>query len=425
MENSLKVIQVSASDFGGGVETVVRAHHQELMQQGHQTQLLVGRQKGNEPGTTRIPFRSGPKGFLRTARWVQQHVGLENLYSPSFRAIEESFAFEPDILHFHSLHGADSYAELSVLRKLSRKYPVVITLHDFWLMTGHCGYPLGCDGWLRGCGRCPDLNRYPKVQRDATRPNFSRKQLVFQDVEATLTVPSHWLKAQVERSPILGSFPVTVVANSVDTQTFSPAQPETISGLRSKFGIAGDETAVLMIANNLNNLYKGIEDGIAAINQIADTKIKVLIVGQSSETLSQQLHVTTTALPYTTSKSDLANYYRIADLLLMPSRCETFGLVAAEAMACGTPVIAFDAGALPEVIGDRSSGVVVAGRDTSEMARQIDSLARDPDRRARMSRASIDRVNDLFQVSEHTRGICAVYRLAIENFQLRCVENVT
>lgn len=406
----MKVIQINASDIGGGVESVVRLHHAELMRLGHQTQLLVGKKKGDEPCVKQIPFRRGPKGVQRAARWIQRTSGLENLYSPSFRDIEASFDFQPDVVHLHSIHGADSYAELAFVAKLSRKYPTVITLHDFWLMTGHCGYPLDCPRWLTGCGKCPDLKRYPSINRDATRWNYARKRSLFRKTKLELIVPSHWLKDQASQSPILQHQSINVVANPIDSNVFSTSDDRS---KRETLGIADDEFAVMLIANNLNNPYKGIVDGIAALNQIQHPKAKVIIVGRSADELANQIQLPSAAIPYTSSPAELAEYYRAVDLLLIPSKCETFGLVAAEAMACGTPVIAFDAGALREVIGDQQTGIVVSARDIDELARQVDALADNPARRQQMSESAVRRIRDQFSVLDHTQTTVDVYRKII------------
>ncbi len=422
----MKIIQISASDYGGGVETVVRLHHRELGRLGHRTQLLVGRKKGDDPDISLIPFRRGPKGLLRTARRVQQVSGLQNLYSPSFRAVEESFEFEPDIVHIHSLHGADSYAELSVVAKLSRKYPTVITLHDFWLMTGHCGCPLDCPRWLTGCGRCPDLNRYPSISRDATRWNYRHKKRLFRKASPVLIVPSEYLREQALRSPILGHLRVDVVPNPVDATVFSPGcEQGGRARRRAEFGIAEDDVAVMLIANNLSNPYKGMADGIAAINQVKASKIKLVLVGNAADQVSSQLNAASIALPYTRSAEELADYYRMVDLLVMPSRCETFGLVAAEAMACGTPVVAFDAGALTEVIGGAESGVIVPRRDVTEMAFQIEKLAADRQRRRTMSAAAVERVRNRFGVAQHARKAIATYEDMIARRHRVCDVNPT
>ncbi|MCA9138976.1 MAG: glycosyltransferase [Planctomycetales bacterium] len=406
----LNVIQINASDIGGGVESVVRLHHAELQRQGHKRQLLVGKKKGDDADTTEIPFRRGPKGLQRAARWMQRKSGLENLYSPSFRAIEESFQFQPDVVHLHSIHGADSYADLAFVARISRRYPTVITLHDFWLMTGHCGYPLECPRWLSGCGKCPDLERYPAVSRDATRWNFARKKSLFRKSQMELIVPSEWLKEQARRSPILRQQSINVVANPIDSDVFSVGNR---SSLRSNLGVADDEFAVMLIANNLNNPYKGMIDGIKALNQVKHAKAKVIIIGRSADKLADQIRLPSTAVGYTSSPAELAEYYRAVDLLLIPSRCETFGLVAAEAMACGTPVIAFDAGALGEVIGGDETGIVIGNRDVHQMAEQIDQLAKDPARRKQMSGSAVSRIRTLFTVPDHTSSTVDVYRKAI------------
>lgn len=402
----LRIIQITGSDVGGGAESVVRQHHQELSRQGHQVQLLVGRKQTDDPATTQIPFRRGPKGVLRTARWLQRTSGLQNLYSPGFRAIEDSFAFTPDILHFHSLHGVDSFAELSVVRRLSRKYPTVVSMHDLWLMTGHCGHPLSCPKWKTGCGNCPDLLLYPAVSRDATRWNFRSKRRAFREAAVQLVVPSDWLRIQVQQSPVLKHLPISVIENPVDTQTFCPGDA---TAFRAAHGIDPAERTVILVAQHLQNPFKGIEDGIKVLNDITTKNVKVILVGNAATDVANRLSLPTLVLPFTTSKDELANYYRMADLLLMPSRGETFGLVAAEAMACGTPVVAFHVGGLPEVIGGDTTGVVIEERDHTAMTRAIDDFLADDAKLARVSASASQRINQQFTLPRHSGRTLNLY----------------
>ncbi|MEM6472697.1 MAG: glycosyltransferase [Planctomycetota bacterium] len=408
----MNIIQISASDYGGGVETVVRLHHSELVRQNHATHVLVGKKKGTDDGFDQIPLRPGPKGMLRTANWFQRKTGLQNLYSPSFRGIEQSFRFSPDVLHIHSLHGAESYAELRFAGKLIRRYPAVITLHDYWLMTGHCGYPLDCPGWLKGCGNCPDLERYPSVPKDGTKFNFRRKRSLFADANVQLIVPSQFLKTEVEKSLILQHLPITVVLNPIDHEVFHPGDGRR---RRAEFGIEDDAFVIMMIANNLKNIYKGIDDGVKALQQLSDQNVTVVVVGRGADEIARKVPMKTIGLPYTSDTADLVSYYQLADLLLMPSRCETFGLVAGESMACGTPVVCFDAGALAEVVGDASTGVVVPARDPKWMASEIDRIAADPERRRQMSAAGINRIRSEFALPRHSRNVVSVYEQAMSS----------
>jgi D-inositol-3-phosphate glycosyltransferase len=83
------------------------------------------------------------------------------------------------------------------------------------------------------------------------------------------------------------------------------------------------------------------------------------------------------------SREELAQWYRAADLVVVPSHSESFGLVAVEAQACGTPVVAADVGGLPTAVGD--AGVLVEGHDPRVWARRIEALLLDPARREELS----------------------------------------
>jgi D-inositol-3-phosphate glycosyltransferase len=84
----------------------------------------------------------------------------------------------------------------------------------------------------------------------------------------------------------------------------------------------------------------------------------------------------------------LADWYRAASVLVMPSHSESFGLVAVEAQACGTPVIAAEVGGLPVAVRNGVSGVLVRGHDPVDYARALCAFADDPSLSARMGAAA-------------------------------------
>ena len=402
----MKVTLVHGADRGGGAETVVRLHHQELLRQGYQSKLLLGRYSGKTENAKQIQYVRGPIGFRRIARWIESRTGWQNLYSPSFRALESNFLQRPDVLHLHSLHGVGSYAELSVLPSLSDRYPLIMSMHDLWLVTGHCGHFLDCERWKIGCGNCPDLSLYPAIARDGTAANFRRKKRVFQKTKAHVVVPSSWLKQKVEQSPILGHLPVSVVFNPVDTHVFCP-DSEGDSGNKQK-------KTVLLVAQNINNPYKGVRDGIDALNKTTCENLEVVLIGNASEEVSKLIRHKTHAMPYVNETKDLVELYRSADILLMPSRGETFGLVAAEAMACGTPVIAFAVGGLVDVIGENEGGILCKPRDSNQMAEETKKLLANDRQRINVGVAAANRVRREFSLQTHTNKCVDLYRALID-----------
>jgi hypothetical protein len=93
-------------------------------------------------------------------------------------------ADKPDIVHCHNLHG--EYFDLHALDWLSARVPVVITMHDAWLLSGHCVHSLGCGRWETGCGKCPD----DSLSRD--QAGCDRTQLEEKAQHLPVFPTAHW-----------------------------------------------------------------------------------------------------------------------------------------------------------------------------------------------------------------------------------------
>jgi len=110
--------------------------------------------------------------LAQPAAW-QQRLGYEDFAYLGTKHLLTLLSTMPDIIHCHNLHG--DYFELTPLPWLSRQRPVVLHLHDAWLLSGHCAHAHTCTGWQTGCGACPYLQTYPAVPRDNTAANWQRK----------------------------------------------------------------------------------------------------------------------------------------------------------------------------------------------------------------------------------------------------------
>jgi glycosyltransferase involved in cell wall biosynthesis len=148
-------------------------------------------------------------------------MGLETYRYPATRRMLEALPHPPDLVHLHNLHGG--YFDLRVLPGLSASLPVAMTLHDAWLLSGHCAHSMGCDRWRIGCGACPDLDIYPAVRRDATARNWTRKREIFAGSRLHVATPSRWLADKVRESILSPSLAeLKVIPNGVDLESFRP-----------------------------------------------------------------------------------------------------------------------------------------------------------------------------------------------------------
>lgn len=405
----LNVVQINSADQGGGAETVARLHHEELLRLGHQSRLFVGRKLGSDEMVEQIRQPRGPIGLRRLARWIERRWGLQNLYSPGFRQLPSQIGDAPDIVHIHSLHGTEGYAELGMLPTLARRFPLVISLHDMWLLTGHCGHSLDCERWKIGCGHCPDLSIFPAIPVDGTHWNWRWKRFLIGGLPVHFIAPSEWLRQQVGESPILQRQPITVIPNPVDLRVFLPGDRQIA---RQKLQIGSAVPVVLLVANYLSSPFKGIDQAISAINSLGDVPFEVLIVGadaaQAASAIQRRSHVQSYLPP-----AQLADCYRAADVTLVPSRGEIFGLVAAESMACGTPVIAYRTGGLPEVIGsDQPGGVLVPRDDVVGLTQALDRCLNDDAWRETLGRQAARRAAQRFSPVAHSSACLTVYEQA-------------
>ena len=153
----------------------------------------------------------------------------------------------PDVLHLHNLHG--DYFDLRELPRLSRAVPTIITLHDAWLLAGHCSHSFDCERWKTGCGSCPRLDIPPALRRDGTAFNWQRKREIYQNSRLSLVCPSQWLADKVRQSILMpGADRLEVIPNGVDTSVFKPGDK---AAARERLGWPQEASIVMFAANGV------------------------------------------------------------------------------------------------------------------------------------------------------------------------------
>ena len=154
-------------------------------------------------------------------RGINICLGKEDFCFPGTSNPSRYLLNKPTLVHAHNLFP--SFFDFHSLKVLSKKYPVLITAHDCWLMTGHCAHPFDCNRFESGCGKCPDLLIPPAIQRDNTTQNLKVKNKILASSKPYLATPCEWLKEMFLRSKVGNSFQeIRVIANGVNTDNFFP-----------------------------------------------------------------------------------------------------------------------------------------------------------------------------------------------------------
>lgn len=406
----MNILQISTADRGGGAEGSAWNLHQRYLHLGHQAWLAVGQKFSRDASVVEIPRGlHGPLAFLaqrlrpsarrlrgvsavirtleRLSSWSrlrQYWAGLDESVSPlGCRGLVAGLPSRPEVIHCHNLHGW--YFDLDALVPLSRQAPVILNLRDTWALTGHCAYFLDCDRWRQGCGDCPRLGAYPRCRQDRTRDNLAHKAAVFRQSVARLVVPSEWL-ADCVRQSVLSELPCTVIPNGIETGVFRVT--DGTEAARRRLGLPLTVPVVLFAAAPRASVFKDYETlWTAAARLLAarpDAQVCCLGIGRPPRLrLPQDGRLR--CLPFVTERETLADYYRAADVFWHAANAEAFGKTVAEAMACGTPVIATPVGGITDQLREGENGFAATPHDPDAfVGRTLELLALSPEMRQRL-----------------------------------------
>ncbi len=311
----------------------------------------------------------------------------------------------PDVVHLHNLHN--NFVHLPVLLTFLARHDVatVLTLHDAWGYTGKCTHytVAGCSKWLHGCGGCPQLRAdNPSWFLDRTAQLWRLKRELYAAIPRLAVVGvSDWITAEARRSILAGASSITRIYNWVDLSVFSAQAPPGTPGEPPPRGRveagAPPVRTVLSVATNWSDT-KGLPALAALADALAD-EARILLVGDVPQRTVLPGNVE--RVGHVGSPHRLAELYRRACVLANFSLEESFGLVAAESIACGTPVVCFDSTANPELVAG-GCGIAVPAGDVGGMITAVRRVLRDgPDhyrdrctRTARERFARHDRIGD-------------------------------
>lgn len=286
------------------------------------------------------------------------------------KLIEQIKDINPDIIHLHNIHGY--YLNYPILFDYLSKIniPVVWTLHDCWLFTGHCSYfaAIGCNRWETGCYSCPQKNSYPgSLLFDRSKENYIEKRKYFTSVRNMVLVPvSDWLAGLVEQS-FLQQYPIKRIYNGVNTSVFAPQGNKL--DVFHKYDISG-KFLIVGVAS-IWTLRKGLNDFIQLRSWLSD-EYTILLVGLSDQQI-KSLPYGIVGVSHTDNVQQLAEIYSAADVFVNSTWEDNFPTTNIESLSCGTPIITYRTGGSIEA-ATFETGLIVEQGDINGLKQSIELI---------------------------------------------------
>ena len=370
----MRVVHLSRSASLGGAARAAYRIHGALRAQGVDSQFLTKHNPNNFEDVIGPTGKKANRAHLRRVKQVNRVLNVIAGSSADYRSLgilpsnvaQDVVQLKPDITHLHWVNG-----EMMSIADIGRiKGPALWTLHDMWAFGG-ARHTYRDAGWVHGFSTqgAEGLTRASKLDRWVWR----RKKRNWVRPFHILT-PSRWLAKCVRDSELMQGWPVEVCPNPLDVSVWTAQNKR---AARQALGLDPDARYVLfgaMAAENDKN--KGFDLLLDALSQLPDNRnTKALVFGNLGP-LPDSIHsIPAHGFGVVSDDARLATIYSAGDVMVVPSRIDNLPQTATEALACGTPVAAFDTCGLPDIVLHGETGLLAPAFDTAALARAIDTLA--------------------------------------------------
>lgn len=413
----MNIVMLNEADGGGGAAKAAFRLHCGLQKLGVDPRLLVQNGTSGAPG---VVSTAAPAGKIFQA--LRVHLDMLPVrctpnrpllnFSPAWlpdRVTGQVAAMEPDLIHLHWL--AAGFLRLETLRKLNRlNKPLLWTLHDSWAFTGGCHVPFECTRYRQKCGACPVLGS--STDRDLSRKVWERKRKAWEDLSLTVVAPSRWLAGCARSSSLFRDVRVEVLPNGLDVEQFKPMDK---FRARELLSLPQDKKLILCGGAGMNlQANKGFNLLMSALRPLAATdwgeKAELVVFGLSGPDEEQGSGFKENYLGWLQDEASLVAAYSAADLFVVPSLLENLPNTALEAMACGTPCVAFDQGGMADLIDPGQTGYLARPYDIEDLMGGIRLILENDGLRSAMAQASRQKVEKSFALDIVSKRYVALYQ---------------
>jgi len=244
-------------------------------------------------------------------------------------------------------------------------------LHDMWPFTGGCHYDDECGEFQDSCGKCPALGS--DLDYDLSRYLWKRKHKAWEHIPIVVVATSHWLANMARLSSLFKDKRVEVIPNGIDTDTYKPINKEVA---RAALNLPQDKRLVLFSAfGAVSDKRKGSHLLLPALEKMSEIgwglKTELLIIGASQPENPPEIGMPVHYMGHLSDEISQVLLYSAADVVVAPSMQENLSNTVMESLACGTPVVAFNIGGMPDMIDHKANGYLADPFDSNDLANGI------------------------------------------------------
>ena len=397
----MKITILSTFDNFGGASIAASRLNKALNANGLSSNMLVQDKKGNLPNIETIAPNWFQKklAFLRFAfdrlqfTFYEKNKSVRFIFSQAKIGVDVSnypIIQQSDIIHLHWINFG--FLSLNSLEKLFKtNKPIVWTLHDMWAFTGGCHYSRECTNYERNCGNCEQFLRNSS-ENDLSNQVWERKKALFLNANLTIVTCSEWLAQKARESSLLKEKTIISIPNPIDTEVFRPIEK---SVARDYFKLSPDKRYILFGAVKISDERKGFAYFVKALSMLdvrlsmfemdetfnsehrtsniknRKSKIEIIIFGQAQASDFEGLPFKVNILGKLSDVETIAKAYSAATVFVSPSIEDNLPNTIMESMACGTPVVGFEVGGIPEMIDHKLNGYLAQYKSAEDLAKGI------------------------------------------------------
>lgn len=376
----MKILHIVAGNLNGGAARGAYWLHQALVELGVDSRILTN--SVARITDERIYYTtSTKKGKLLS--WIRAQIDsdIQLIYPKRKRVIFSTglvgFDFtktnlykESDVIHLHWINAG--FVNIKHLSRINK--PIVWTLRDMWPMTGGCHYTTGagCENFKFGCGNCKQLGS--NIKYDLSRYIMYRKKK-YLPKHIKIVGISPWISEEAKKSELFKEFDIRYIFNNVNSNEFYPVEKEIA---KKVLGIKSEKKIILVGAQSLSDFYKGFDKFLEAIKKLDNNKNLLCFFGNLNKNVVNNLSFEYKNFGFLYDIISLRLVYSCADVFVAPSLMDAFGKTIAESMACGTPVVCFNATGPANLVDHMINGYKAEPFDTTDLANGIEWVLNTP-----------------------------------------------